>query len=37
LHSISGYLAKKGVGVLEMDVREPSLEDVFINLTKGGD
>ncbi|VVC04603.1 Trehalose/maltose import ATP-binding protein MalK [Candidatus Burarchaeum australiense] len=35
LHSVSAFLSKKGASVLELSVKESSLEDVFINLTKG--
>jgi ABC-2 type transport system ATP-binding protein len=34
LHDLSSFLAKKKIEVLELRGVEPSLEDVFINLTK---
>jgi len=33
IHTISSFLAKKKVKVKEMDITEPSLEEVFINVT----
>jgi len=33
IHTISSFLAKKKVKVKEMDMTEPSLEEVFINVT----
>jgi len=34
LHTVSSFLAKKNIEVKELRAIEPSLEDVFINLTK---
>ena len=33
LHKLSGFLEKKDVEVKELKSTEPSLEDVFLNLT----
>ncbi|MFH0926999.1 MAG: DUF4162 domain-containing protein, partial [Candidatus Micrarchaeota archaeon] len=34
LHKVSSFLSAKGVHVKDLRISEPSLEDVFINLTK---
>jgi len=34
VHKLSAYLTQKRIAVHELNLREPSLEEVFINLTK---